>query len=118
MTWGHLRSLLGSCWSVLVPFLGVLEGSWRHLGVILGYLGGSWGGVGGILEGVWVKFMDILDTLWRNTCCKPFLTYFLFLFCMLSFCETLVFVAPVEVFEGFFNVRFLECKYCNPLKHT
>ena len=118
MTWGHLRSLLGSCWGVLVPFLDVLEGSWRHLGVILGYLGGSWGRVGGILEGVWVKFMDILDTLWRNTCCKPFLTYFLFLFCMLSFCETLVFVAPVEVFEGFFNVRFLECKYCNPLKHT
>ena len=118
MTWGHLRSLLGSCWGVLVPFLDVLEGSWRHLGVILGYLGGSWGGVGGILEGVWVKFMDILDTLWRNTCCKPFLTYFLFLFCMLSFCETLVFVAPVEVFEGFFNVCFLECMYCNPLKHS
>ena len=63
MTWGHLRNLLGSCWNVLVPFLGVLEGSWRHLRVILGYLGGCWGGVGGILEELWVKFMDIFDTL-------------------------------------------------------
>ena len=63
MTWGHLRSVLGACWGVLVPFLGILEGSWRHLGSILRYLGGSWGGVGGMLEGVWVKYMDILDTL-------------------------------------------------------
>ena len=118
MTWGHPRSLLGSCWNVLVPFLGVLEGSWRHLGVILGCLGGSWEGVGGILDGIWVKFMDILDTLWRNTCCKPFLAYFFAFFCMLSFCETLVFIAPVEVFEGFFKIRFLGYKYCKPLKHT
>ena len=60
MTWGHLRSLLGSCWGVLVLFLDVLEGSWRHLGVILGYFGRSWRGSGDILEGVWVKFMDFL----------------------------------------------------------
>ena len=104
---GRFGAVFGRLGRILAP-------SWGHLGV-------SWrvlGGVGGILEGVWVKFMDILDTLWRNTCCKPFLTYFLFLFCMLSLCETLVFVAPVEVFEGFFNVRFLECKYCKLLKHT
>ena len=63
MTWGHLRSLLGSCWGVLVPFFGVLEESWRHLGTILGYFGGYWGGVGGVLEGVWVKYMDILDII-------------------------------------------------------
>ena len=50
MTWGHPRSLLGSCWNVLVPFLGVLEGSWRHLGVILGGLGG--------LGAPWAGFLD------------------------------------------------------------
>ena len=59
MTWGHLRSVLGACWGVLVSFLDLLEGSWRHLGAILEYLGGSWGGSGG----GWGKFMDILDTL-------------------------------------------------------
>ena len=90
MTWGHLRSLLGSCWGVLVPFLDILEGSWRHLGVILGYLGGSWGGVGGILERGWAKFMDILDTLWRNTCCKPLLAYFFLFFLAFS-----LFVKPL-----------------------
>ena len=63
MTWGHLRSVLGACWGVLVSFLDLLEGSWRHLGAILEYFGGSWGGGGGILEGGWGKFMDILDTV-------------------------------------------------------
>ena len=60
MTWGHLRSLLGSCWGVLVPFLDVLEGSWRHLGVILGYLGGSWEG----LEASWRGFGSNLWIFW------------------------------------------------------
>ena len=60
MTWGHLRSLLGSCWGVLVPFLKVLEGSWRHLGVILGYLGGSWEG----LEASWRGFGSNLWIFW------------------------------------------------------
>ena len=107
----RLGSMLGRFGAVFGRLGRILAPSWGHLGV-------SWGGVGGILEGLWVKFMDIFDALWRNTCCKPFLAYFFVFFGMLSFCETLVFVAPVEVFEGFFNIRFLGYKYCKPLKRS
>ena len=62
--------------------------------------------------------MDILDTPRRNTCCKLFVACFFIFLGMLSFGETLIFVAPVEVFEGFFKIRFLGYKYCKPLKHT
>ena len=74
-----------------------MEASWREVGANL-----------------WIFWIRYDETRVANL----FLHVFLFFFGMLSFCETLIFIAPVEVFEGFFNVRFLECKYCKPLKHT
>ena len=118
MAWGHLRSVLGACWGVLVSFLILLEGSWRHLGAILEYL---WG-LGGAVEASWREVGTNLWIFWirydETRVETIFVACFFVFSCKLTFCETLIFVAPVEVFEGFFNVRFLECKYCKPLKHT
>ena len=71
----------------------------------------SWRKVGANLWMFWIRHDE--------TRVASFLFACFFIFSgMLSLGETPIFVAPVEVFEGFFNVRFLECKYCKLLKHT
>ena len=110
-SWGHVGTFWCRFWA-----------SWKDLGAILG---SSWGvleGLGKGLEASWTEFGSNLWIFWiryggTHVASLSWHIFLLFV-CMLSFCETLVFIAPVEVFEGFFNVRFLECKYCNPLKHT
>ena len=82
MTWGHLRSVLGACWGVLVSFLDLLEGSWRHLGPILeglvGAVEASWRGVGANLWMFWIRydqtrvanlFLHVFLFFWA---CSPF----------------------------------------------
>ena len=97
---GHLGRILAPSWVHLEVSWRVLGRGWRHLGGGLGQIYGYFG---------YAMTKHVL---------KPFFACFFVFSCKLTFCETLIFVAPVEVFEGFFNVRFLECKYCNPFKHT
>ena len=111
MTWGHLRSVLGACWGVLVSFLDLLEGSWRHLGAILEYLEGSLGGRWRHLGGRLGQIYGYFGYAMTKHVLQTFFCMFFYFLCKLSFCETLIFVAPVEVFEGFFKIRFLGYRY-------